>query len=122
MAGPSSGGESYLIHVAAAVLARLRGICTPTKVIRHTSTGAANPNENGVGVRVQSLDANLLAGSGIAWTLGESLIQPATRYNQYSDPCARAARNSLAVMSTPTNAATTVPFTSTCCNRPFEST
>ena len=49
MAGPSLGGESYLIHVAAAVLARLRGMCTPPKVIRHTSTGAANPNENGVG-------------------------------------------------------------------------
>jgi hypothetical protein len=72
-------------------------------------------------LRDQSLDANLLAGSGIAWTLGVSLMQPATRYNQYSEPCVRAARNSLAVMSTPVNAAATVPFTSTRCNRPFES-
>ena len=84
------------------------------------STGAVKVSENNVGVRVQSRDASLLAGSGIAWTLGESLRQPATRYSQYSDPCARAARNSLAVMSTPVNAAATVPFTSTRCNRPFE--
>ena len=89
--------------------------------VPEASTGAVNVSENKVGVKSNQ---ERLACSRGPESLGLWANRSGNRrrgITKYSDPCVRAACNSLAVMSTPVNAAATVRFTSTRCNRPFES-